>query len=159
MEIGTPACSMSVRVVCLESCVGDPAQADPTEQPPELVGVPLGVNRHAQLVGNQVLAALVPVKAARCARRGPALAPAFAFWERPGRRAPAPGHRLTLISQAHLAARLVLDAAVFLRDSFSPPPPPRLGRSLRSRRQRSASPHLDPAGGRQGTTANPGDAG
>src|SRR5262249_31728935 len=30
------------------------------------------------------------IKAARCARRGPALAPASAFWERPGRRAPAP---------------------------------------------------------------------
>jgi len=41
---------------------GDPAQADPPEQPPELVGIPLGVNRHAPLVSNQVLTALVPAE-------------------------------------------------------------------------------------------------
>ncbi len=36
---------------------GDPAQARTREQPPELIGVPLGVDRHVQLVGDQVFAA------------------------------------------------------------------------------------------------------
>ena len=36
---------------------GDPAQAGAPEQPPELVGVPLGMDRDAKLVSDQVLAA------------------------------------------------------------------------------------------------------
>lgn len=41
---------------------GDPAQASPLEQSAELVGVPVGVNRYAQHVHNEVLAAPVAVE-------------------------------------------------------------------------------------------------
>ena len=45
----------------------------------------------------------------------------------------------------HPVRRLVPHAAVFPGGSLSGSRPPRLGRSLRSRRMRSASPTLDPA--------------
>ena len=84
MEIGTPACSISVRVVYLESC--RVIRRSPLEQPPELVGVPLGVDRDAQFVSDDVLAALVPaefrepglIRGAR--RRGSPVRPCAECW-------------------------------------------------------------------------------
>src|SRR5215813_13604505 len=88
--------------------------------------------------------AVLGIKAARYARRGPALAPASAFL---GEARPARAALRTeppLISQAHQHATRVLHDAVFLGDSLSRSRPPPLGRSLRSRRMRSAAPNLDP---------------
>ena len=41
---------------------GDPPQPGPPEQAAELVGIPLGVDGTASLVGDHLLAALVPLK-------------------------------------------------------------------------------------------------
>src|ERR1039458_4887513 len=65
----------------------------------ELVGVPLGMHRHAQLVRVHVLAALVPVKAARA--------------------------RLRL---AHMAGRGILAPPSSSAPDWSSSRPPRLGR-------------------------------
>ena len=81
-------------------------------------------------------------------RRGPALASAFALG-RPGRRAPALSHRHVVDQPGPSAQRAVLDGAVFLGDSLSRSRPPCLGRSVRSRRMRSASPNLDPTASRK----------
>ena len=80
----------------------------------------------------------------RLRRRGPAPASASAFWERPGRRAPAQHltrHQTTTIHAAcgwcwrcRLPQRFIV-----------PSRPPRLGRSLRSRHLRSASPKPKPS--------------
>ena len=52
---------MSVRVVP-GVMQGDPAQARPLEQSAGLIGVPLWMDRHAQPIGDHVLATLVPVE-------------------------------------------------------------------------------------------------
>lgn len=41
---------------------GDAAQTDPLEQPSELVGVPLWMDGHSQLVSDHILTALVPIQ-------------------------------------------------------------------------------------------------
>jgi hypothetical protein len=67
---------------------------------------------------------------------------------RPARAGP---HALSppLIYWAHPVPQLVLDGAVFLGGSLSRSRPSCLGRSLRSRRMRSASPNLDTTSTRQ----------
>ena len=85
----------------------------------------------------------------RCAAPRPVLAPASGLGE-----APAGAHRpscpqLTADQQGSPTTQPVLHDAVFLGDSLSRSRPPRLGRSLRSRRMRSASPNLDPTATRQ----------
>ena len=93
--------------------------------------------------------AVIIIKTARCARRGPAPAPASGLGRGPGRRAPALTPLPPLISLAHRArkrcCRLPSSSALPVSSSR----PPRRGRSLRSRRMRSASPNLDPAPARE----------
>src|SRR5258708_23509441 len=62
MEIGTPACSMTVRVVCLLSCRVILRSPVRLSNRPNSFGVPLRANWRAQLVGDDVLAAGVPVE-------------------------------------------------------------------------------------------------
>src|SRR5260370_33289279 len=62
MEIGTPACSMTVRVVCLLSCRVILRSPVRLSNRPNAFGVPLRANWRAQLVGDDVLAAGVPVE-------------------------------------------------------------------------------------------------
>ena len=68
----------------------------------------------------------------------------------PGRRAPTHALAPPLISHAHPARNPVLHSAVFLGNPVSRSRPPCLGRSLRSRRMRSAAPNLDTPPARQG---------
>jgi hypothetical protein len=91
------------------------------------------------------------IKAARCARRGPAPALGRCL-RRPGRRALVQplNRRRSIGLPTHIR---VLDAAVFLGGPLSSSRSPRLGRSLRSRRMRSASPNPRPAGHSQGISA------
>ncbi len=91
------------------------------------------------------------IKAARYARRGPALAPASGLGGSPGRRAPALTPRSAAGQPGSFGTRRVLHGAVFLCELLSRSRPPRRGRSLRSRRTRSASPNLDPTSARQGS--------
>jgi hypothetical protein len=79
-----------------------------------------------------------------CGAAGPASAPGSAFPEaRPSHAGP---HRARHADQGGSPARRpVWHRAVFLVARLSRSRPPRLGRSLRSRRMRSASPNLDPA--------------
>ncbi len=95
---------------------------------------------------SQFVAKLLPPASRRRAARaaGRRRRPASALG-RPGRRAPAPGVRTPQIGQPHPARSRVTHKAVFLGVPLSRSRPPRLGRSLRSRRMRSASPNLDPA--------------
>src|SRR5260370_8045258 len=62
MEIGTPACSMTVRVVCLLSCRVILRSPVRLSNRPISFGVPLRANWRAQLVGDDVLAAGAPVE-------------------------------------------------------------------------------------------------
>src|SRR5260370_31202520 len=62
MELGTPACSMTVRVVCLLSCRVILRSPVRLSNRPNSFGVPLRANWRAQLVGDDVLAAGVPVE-------------------------------------------------------------------------------------------------
>src|SRR5262249_29818186 len=84
------------------------------------------------------------IKAARCARRGPALAPASAFLgeARPARAGPT--LQPSLIDRAHTAGIRTGTLPSSSAGSLSSSQPPRLGRSLRSRRMRSAAPNRRP---------------
>ena len=81
-------------------------------------------------------------------RRGSALAPTSAL-RRPGRRAPGHTPQPQQVSHAHTASRTVPREAVFFAVRLSRSRPPRLGRSLRSRRFAN----LDPASTRQDSAA------
>ena len=89
---------------------GDPAQASPLEQSPELVGVPLGMNRDAQLVRDDILAALVPVKAAALAPPRPVPLASGSGLGRPARRS-GPG-RLTPIRRSKRLIAVVIGREV-----------------------------------------------
>ncbi len=99
-----------------------------------------------------VLVGLAPASRRRLRRRWPGVSAGLSlFWGGPPGARRAAHWQCPQIKTAHTIRMPVQGKAVFLAAQLSRSRPPRLGRSLRSRRRRSASPNLDPAATRQGS--------